>query len=205
MNGARRRRLHTPSRRAAWGLVGPVAVMVVPAIVAFILASDTAGPDLSHLVPIASQTNDYRLLGWEDLRRSNNALIVSAVPSGTKLCALGYMMEGDLPVRGGQRIRSFVLLPEAGNNLHPEERFGDEMIDVELQSGNEVSFSRRSLIWFGGRCEACRGMPPAVTPSTSWKMLEPSRPPRALFQSTSGEIFRTAVGDGSFQSMKAAH
>ena len=136
------RRRAVSLRLAARALIAPVAVVCLPAIVVFVLASYPSGPDLFHLIPLTSHSDRYLILEWANLRRAHNALIVGAIPSGTMIRALGYMMDGDRPVRDGERVRSFVLLPEAGDALHPADRFGDEMINVELQAGNEVSFSR---------------------------------------------------------------
>lgn len=159
VRGTKARRRSVSLRLTAQALIGPLAVVFLPAIVVFVLASDTAGPDLFHLVPLASHSNRYRMLEWADLRRAPNALIVGAIPSGTMIRALGYMMEGDRPVRDGDRVRSFVLLPEAGDALHPAGRFGDEMISVELQAGNEARFSGRSLVWVWGTLRSLPGNP----------------------------------------------
>jgi hypothetical protein len=134
-------------------------VVCLPAIVVFVLVSDTSGPDLSHLIPLASHSNRYLILEWANLRRAHNALVVDGIPSGTMIRALGYMMDGNRPVRDGERVRSFVLLPEAGDALHPADRFGDEMINVELQAGNAVFFSGRSLVWVWGTLRALPGDP----------------------------------------------
>ncbi len=68
-------------------------------------------------------------------------------------------MDGSRPVRDGQPVRNFVLLPEAGDALHPAGRLGDEMINVELRAGTEVPFSGRSLVWVWGTWRALPGEP----------------------------------------------
>ena len=151
------RRRYVSWRLTVRALIGPVAVVCLPAIVVFVLASNPSGPDLFYLIPVASHSNGYLVLQWANLRRAHNALIVEAIPSGSLIRALGYMMDGDRPMRDGERVRSFVLLPEAGDALHPADRFGDEMINVELQAGNEVSFSGRSLVWVWGSLRALPG------------------------------------------------
>ena len=153
------RRRAVSLRLAARALIAPVAVVCLPAIVVFVLASYPSGPDLFHLIPLTSHSDRYLILEWANLRRAHNALIVDAIPSGTMIRALGYMMDGDRPGRDGERVRSFVLLPEAGDALHPADRFGDEMVNVELQAGNEVSFSGRSLVWVWGTLRALPGDP----------------------------------------------
>jgi len=78
--------------------------------------------------------------------------------------ALGYMMEGDRPVREGQVVRRFVLLPDEGNAVHPAHRFGDQMVDVQLHPGDSVRFSRGSLIWVWGAIRALPGDPGGPIP-----------------------------------------
>ena len=177
-------------RLAARALIAPVAVVCLPAIVVFVLASHPSGPDLFDLIPLTSHSDRYLILEWANLRRAHNALIVGAIPSGTMIRALGYMMDGDRPVRDGERVRSFVLLPEAGDALHPADRFGDEMINVELQAGNEVSSSDAVSFGFGALCGLCRATLPVIRRSTSWRMPELSLPTKGVFQNTLGSTLR---------------
>jgi len=78
--------------------------------------------------------------------------------------ALGYMMERDRPIHDGGRVQGFVLLPDAGNPVHPDHRFGDQMIDVRLGAGNEVRFSERSLVWAWGTPRMLPGDPSGHEP-----------------------------------------
>ena len=78
--------------------------------------------------------------------------------------ALGYMMEGDQPVRDGQVVRRFVLLPDKGNAVHPAHRFGDQMIDVQLRPSDSVRFSGGSLVWVWGTLRALPGDPGGPIP-----------------------------------------
>ena len=73
--------------------------------------------------------------------------------------ALGYMMDGGRPVRDGERVQGFILLPDVGNAWHPAHRFGDEMIDVRLEAGNTVGFAERRLVWVWGTLKMLPGDP----------------------------------------------
>jgi hypothetical protein len=65
----------------------------------------------------------------------HHTLTVAKISMGTKVRALGYMMDADQPVRDGERVRRFILLPDAGNVVHPAHRFGDETISGAAPSG----------------------------------------------------------------------
>jgi hypothetical protein len=136
-----------------------VAVICLSAIAGIVLISKTAGPDLFDLIPADSHSDGYVLLAWAALERAHNALNAGDISSGTMIRALGYMMDADRAVRDGERVGSFVLLPDKGNALHPAHRFADEMIDVQLQAGNEVRFSGRSLVWVWGTLRTLPGDP----------------------------------------------
>jgi hypothetical protein len=77
---------------------------------------------------------------------------------------LGYMMEGDLPIRDGERVQNFVLLADAGNPGHPAHRFGDEIIAVRLGAGNAIRFADRSLVWVWGTLRMLPGDPSGHEP-----------------------------------------
>ncbi|MBZ5625600.1 MAG: hypothetical protein LAQ69_43935 [Acidobacteriia bacterium] len=124
----------------------------------------TAGPDLFDLTPAVSRSDQYLILAWPDLERARHALNAGAISSGAMIRALGYMMEGDRPLRDGERIQGFVLLPDAGNAVHPAHRFGDQMIDVRLQAANEIRFSERSLVWVWGTLRMLPGDPTGHEP-----------------------------------------
>jgi hypothetical protein len=98
------------------------------------------------------------------LEHAHTALNAGDISPGTMIRALGYMMDDDRPVQDGERVGSFVLLPDAGNALHPAHRFGDEITDVQLQAGNEVRFSERSLVWVWGTLRMLPGDPSGHEP-----------------------------------------
>ena len=155
----RARRHDVSSRRARRTVAVLVALICLPIIAALILITKTAGPDLFDLTPVVSRSDQYVILAWSDLERHKHAMKTATVSSGTMIRALGYMMESNRPVGDGEIVQNFVLLPDAGNPLHPADRFGDEMIDVRLDAGNEVRFAQRSLVWVWGTLRMLPGDP----------------------------------------------
>ena len=145
-------------------MIGLTAAICLPAIAAVILISRTGGPDLFDLVPRDPGSDGYAFLAWFDLERGRHTLKVGGVSTGAPIRALGYMMEGDQPIRDGELVGRFVLLPDKGNAVHPAHRFGDQMIDVQLRSGDSVPFSRGSLIWVRGTLRAFSGDPGGPQP-----------------------------------------
>ena len=61
---------------------------------------------------------------------------------------IGYMMDGYQPSRDGTMVGMFVLLPEAGQFLHPAHRIRNQMVEVHLS--RPVVFHYRDLIWATG-------------------------------------------------------
>jgi hypothetical protein len=126
----------------------------------------TTEPDISDLSPVFEKTgDDYTILNWVELERRRRALQQgTAVFSGARIQALGYMVEVDRPVSTGKSVRDFVLLPEAGSLLHGVHRFGDQMIAVHLNAHNEIKFIPRSLVWAKGILRAAPGNPAGSKP-----------------------------------------
>lgn len=160
----RARRHEISSRRASLTLIVLVAAICLPTVATLVRITKTAGPDLFDLTPAVSRSDQYLILAWPDLERARHALNAGAISSGAMIRALGYMMEGDRPLRDGERIQGFVLLPDAGNAVHPAHRFGDQMIDVRLQAANEIRFSERSLVWVWGTLRMLPGDPTGHEP-----------------------------------------
>jgi hypothetical protein len=129
-----------------------------------ILISRTSGPDLFDLVPKGATSDGYALLAWYDLERGSHSLKVGGVSTGAPVRVLGYMMEGDQPVRDGEMVRRFVLLPDKGNAVHPAHRFGDQMIEVHLGTVDRARFSGGSLVWVWGTLRALPGDPGGPVP-----------------------------------------
>ena len=155
----RTRRHEVLSRRAARTLIGLVALILLPIIPIGIVITQRTGPDLFDLTPVVSHSDQYLILAWPDLERGRHALHTGAISSGASIRALGYMMDGGRPVHDGERVQSFVLLPDAGNSVHPAHRFGDQMIEVRLETGSLARFSERSLVWAWGTLQMLPGDP----------------------------------------------
>jgi hypothetical protein len=153
------RKQHVLTQRARRTVVWVAAVICLSAISVLMLMTLTALPDLSDVVPKASGSDGYVLLDWNVLERGRRELREGGLSTGTPIRALGYMMQTDQPMRDRQLVTEFVLLPDAGSAFHPAHRFGDQMIDVQLQPGNTVRFSARSLVWVWGVLRALAGNP----------------------------------------------
>jgi hypothetical protein len=119
---------------------------------------------LFDLVPKAAAADGYELLAWPSLERARRALSVSGIGNGAKLRALGYMMERDRPIRDGDRVELFVLLPDRGSTFHPAHRFGDQMIEVRLALGVPATFHERALVWAFGTLRCLPGDPAGHEP-----------------------------------------
>jgi hypothetical protein len=122
------------------------------------------GPDLFDLTPRFSDLDGYALIAWHELERSRGALRSGGIPRGTAARVLGYMTRGAQPIRDGQLVPFFVVLPDAGTPLHPAHRFGDQMIEVRLRPGDTVHFSEGNLIWVLGTWALLPGDPSGPTP-----------------------------------------
>jgi len=139
--------------------------LCVPVLGPLIAIFSTTEPDISDLTPIYRKIGEDLILNWPDLERRPHALReASSVFVGARLQALGYMMENDRPIRAGQPVQDFILLPGAGNVLHPAHRFGDQMIAVHLAPGGPVPFTPRRLIWVRGTFRASSGDPTGSRP-----------------------------------------
>jgi hypothetical protein len=64
----------------------------------------------------------------------------------------------------GDRAGELVLLPDAGNFLHPAHRLGDQMIDIRLQKGERMRFSPLELVWVAGILRVTPGDPSGPKP-----------------------------------------
>ena len=142
------------------------AGLTIPLTGALLAISATSRPDLSDLVPIKNSAQNYVLLNWSTLLRDHPGSLVagSSLFVGSPVQALGYMVESDHVNGEGEWVRDFVLLPEAGNLLHPAHRFGDQMITVHLAPDARVRFSRRALVWVWGTFRASAGGPAGSKP-----------------------------------------
>ena len=133
-----------------------IGVTVVPVAGTVFVVFASTQPNLSGLTPIRNPQENYSLLNWSSLGRDD--------PRNRAVQVLGYMVDGDHPLRDGDWVKDFVVLPEAGNLLHPAHRFGDHMIAVHLENDARVRFSSRSLVWVWGILRESPGDPSGSTP-----------------------------------------
>ena len=165
MRGKRRwqplsdRRRDRLSPQALRILVFPIGVICLTAVLPALLLLRTAGPDLFDLTPTSPRVDGYVVVAWHELERARRALKEGEPSSGSPARVLGYMMEADAPVRNGQQIQRFVLLPDAGSAVHPAHRFGDQMVEVHLKEGARVPFVAESLVWVWGTWKLLPGNP----------------------------------------------
>lgn len=125
----------------------------------------TTHANLEDLTPIDNSTNS-ELLNWSTLLKERHPARNARHPpsAGTRLRALGYMTDTGGAVPEGKWIQEFVLLPDAGNALHPAHRFGDQMIGVHLKGDLYVQFCARSLVWVSGVFRELPGDPAGSVP-----------------------------------------
>lgn len=142
------------------------AGLCVTALGTLIAIFSTAKVDISALTPVLPRMGDYVILNWAELERDRPKALRqgAAVFTGARVQALGYMMESERPIRTGELVREFVLLPDAGNLLHPAHRFGDQMLAVHLRVGEEIEFVPRNPVWAKGILRASSGDPAGSRP-----------------------------------------
>ena len=142
------------------------AGITIPLAGALWAISITGRPDLSNLVPIRDSADGYFMLNWSTLLRDHPHALDAGFPLfvGAPVQALGYLFDGDHARSEGERLRDFVLLPEAGNLFHPVHRLGDQMITVHLAPDARVRFSSRALVWVWGTFRAAVGDPAGAKP-----------------------------------------
>jgi hypothetical protein len=134
-----------------------IAITCVPVLGTLLAVVSTTEPDLSDLKPILQPSSQYMLLDWFALRQGRFSVEGSVQ-------ALGYMVESGRSLHTGDWVRDFVLLPEAGNLLHPAHRIPDQMTAVHLREGEQIQFSPRSLVWVWGTFRASSGDPAGSQP-----------------------------------------
>ena len=97
--------------------------------------------DLSELKPTKPVDDKGAMpVGWPDLERQHDG------PQRIRM--IGYMMDGYQPSRDGATVDVFVLLPEAGQFLHPAHRIPNQM--VEVRPSRPIVFHYRALVWVTG-------------------------------------------------------
>src|SRR5665213_1192554 len=157
--GARviRKRATPGTRRKAESRViaAIIAAVGLPVILTYILVAADMRSDLSDLKPAQASADTWTaLIGWPELetadldRRSGRPAPFDIARGRPRARMLGYMMDGYKPSRDGDRVEMFILLPEAGQFLHPAHRIPDQMVEVRLT--RPASFTYRRLVWVSG-------------------------------------------------------
>ena len=125
-----------------------ITAIGVPMVLAYVLVAADVRSDLSDLKPHVSATGPAGMLaGWPDIEKRD----------GKRTKMLGYMMDGYKPSRDGTQVDMFMLMPEAGQFLHPAHRIPEEMAEVWLL--HSAAFKDRSLVWVSGVLEKTSGPP----------------------------------------------
>jgi hypothetical protein len=110
-------------------------------ILAVALVAMDMRADLSDLKP-ASEVDDRGAVpvGWPDLKERGEVSV--------RVRMIGYMMDEDPSPRDGTPVNSFILLPEAGQFLHPAHRIPNE--SVVVWATKPVVYRYRQLVWASG-------------------------------------------------------
>jgi len=138
-------------------LILVVLITCIPVLGTLLAIVSTTEPDLSDLSPIQQSAGQYELLNWFALRHGRFS-------GQASVQSLGYMVESDRSQHTGEWIRDFVLLPEAGNLLHPAHRIPNEMVAVRLREREQIQFSPRRLVWVWGEFRASPGDSEGIQP-----------------------------------------
>jgi hypothetical protein len=125
-----------------------------PMLLAYVLVAVDMRSDLSELKPSA-QVDDagFVPVGWPELEGFGAQGPVSQRP----VRMIGYMMDGYRPEPDGASVDMFILLPEAGQFLHPAHRIPNQMVEVHLI--HPMAFKNRQLVWVSGRLNRTVGKP----------------------------------------------
>lgn len=137
-----------------------LAAIGFPLFLAYILVALDIRSDLSGLNP-ARQANDEGSIpvGWPELERDG---------AQGRVRMIGYMMEGYQPAPDGAPVDMFILLPEAGQLLHPAQRIPNQM--VEVRPRRPVLLRRRELVWAVGTLNRTAGKP--AEEKAAWAMSD---------------------------------
>jgi hypothetical protein len=155
-----------PDLRAAKGKDSHVIALIIAAVVGPLLltylfiAADMRS-DLSGLRLQQTTSGDGAVLvSWKDLETNDERgrQRDRDLPNGPARM-LGYMMDGYRPARDGTQIEMFMLMPEAGQLLHPAHRLPDEMVEVWLAGGQTIPYLDRQLVWVEGILQRIRQKP----------------------------------------------
>jgi hypothetical protein len=129
-----------------------ICSLAFPMLVTVALVGMDMKSNLSELKSTGQMDDKGALpVGWPDLEQPHDA------PGRVRM--IGYMMDGYQPSRDGATVDMFVLLPKAGQFLHPAHRIPDQMVDVH--PSHPVVFRYRDLVWVSGTLTRTMGSPGA--------------------------------------------
>lgn len=146
----------SPVRRGAGSReIAAIAILAALAVALawFLVAADMRS-DASALGPLGNRAGlPTVLIGRPELRdrQKRSEFNQNLPPADTRVQMLGYMMEGGPPSTEGEEIRTFILMPSAGQMLRAARRDPDDMIEVRLR--RPARFRKRELVWVSGRIE----------------------------------------------------
>jgi hypothetical protein len=123
-------------------MVWKTALTIAPALIlATALMAMDMRVDLSELKSSGwEHKNSATLVAWPQLRERGE------ISGNVRM--LGYMMDEQRPVRDGERVDTFMLMPDAGYFWHPARRTHDQIVIV--WSTYPVLFRNRELVWVSG-------------------------------------------------------
>jgi hypothetical protein len=137
-----------------------IAALAIPLFLAFALAAMDMRSDLDQLRS-SGQPDDKGAvpMGWSELTQSDLAAGLSTTEGEgpRRVRMIGYMMDGNRPSRDREQVSMFILLPEAGQLLHPAHRIPNLM--VEVWPLHSVNFRYRQLVWVSGTLNRTIGSP----------------------------------------------
>jgi len=139
-----------------------MAAIGFPLFLAYILVAVDMRSDLSELKSVRRADEAGAVpVGWSDLEGQP----VEGLPEA-KARMIGYMMDGYEPSKDGTLVSLFILLPEAGQFLHPAHRIPKQM--VEIRPRRPVRFHSRELVWAMGTLNRTTGS--AAEEKAAWSM-----------------------------------
>ena len=112
----------------------------LPTLLAGLLVTMDLKTDLSDLTAARPNVGkEPPFVGWADLASRG---------SGGRVKMIGYMMDGDQASKDRAPVSVFVLMPEAGQFLHPSRPETGQMVEVRTKA--PVTFQFRQLVWAAG-------------------------------------------------------
>jgi hypothetical protein len=142
-------------KKEALTLWAIIAAIGFPLFLAYILVAVDMRSDLSELNPAKQAVAEEGPIpvGWPALEGQGAQGRVRQA----QIRMIGYMMDAYQSASEGVPVDLFILLPEAGQFLHPAHRIPNQM--VEVRPRHAVPFRRRELVWAVGTLNRTMGKP----------------------------------------------